>query len=197
MRRGIILTAVTGIAYAITGPLGLILLNTSDSIPKGIYTRDFTTVTTTSVVSFCAPESIRTWLRIEKRNRETDGGWGFHCGGATPFVKRVAAIAGQRVVVRADGIHIDNDPTLPGSAPLIRIPIKDSRETRDMPNIIGRTYNLHAGEIWAYSPKWDSLDSRYYGPVHPFQNDLPLATLPWNHPLKPPPAIAALQIKNR
>ncbi|AHJ66169.1 Hypothetical protein GbCGDNIH4_7228 [Granulibacter bethesdensis CGDNIH4] len=72
-----------------------------------------------------------------------------------PFLKPVAAVAGNTVIIRPAGLIEVNGMLLPNSAPLA-----------NMPAWPAGTYTVKPGQVWlisSYDP--GSFDSRYFGPV--------------------------------
>jgi conjugative transfer signal peptidase TraF len=73
----------------------------------------------------------------------------------TPFIKPVAAIAGDTVTVTAGGALSVNGRVLAGSAPQANVPAWPPG-----------TYRVRPGEVWLLSRySAGSFDSRYFGPV--------------------------------
>lgn len=100
------------------------------------------------VVSFCPPVIVPTLV---------DDASG-KCGGKLPLIKRVAAVAGDRVEVKDDGVYV-NGERIPNSMPLERDSIG-----RSLPRLRG-AWMLGAGEIWVAGEHPQSFDSRYFGPI--------------------------------
>ena len=74
-------------------------------------------------------------------------------GGLKPIVKTVVAMAGDRVEVRVDGVHI-NGEWQPGS----------TRAAADVPVVDG-VFLLADDQVWLHSEHPRSLDSRVLGPI--------------------------------
>ncbi|BAP89084.1 putative Type IV secretory pathway, protease TraF [Burkholderiales bacterium GJ-E10] len=80
--------------------------------------------------------------------------------GAMPFLKTVAAVAGDRVQVSDAGVRV-NGRMLPDSAPIVRSDLPRLREAVRLP----------PGQIWLWGRGSSeegarrSFDSRYFGPV--------------------------------
>jgi conjugative transfer signal peptidase TraF len=79
--------------------------------------------------------------------------------GSASLLKRVAAIAGDRVSVSAQGIAV-NGAVIPNSKPLT----VDSMG-RTLAAVTYGTYNVQSGTIWLVSNCARSFDSRYFGSV--------------------------------
>lgn len=80
------------------------------------------------------------------------------CNGKVPLLKRVVAIAGDRVEVGDEGVRI-NGKLLPMSRP------KTVTRSGERLPIASGEHVLKDGEIWAAGEHEDSFDSRYFGPV--------------------------------
>lgn len=78
---------------------------------------------------------------------------------SAPLVKIVAAVEGDVVDLRDDGVRV-NGTLLPGSARL-----RTDRENRPVPRISAGRYALGSARIWLWTPYPRSWDSRYFGPV--------------------------------
>ena len=78
-----------------------------------------------------------------------------------PLIKPIAAMPGDTVVVRPDGMIEVNGTALQNSRSLSR-----DGAGRPLPGIPAGTYGVAPGQVWlisSYSPR--SFDSRYLGPV--------------------------------
>lgn len=148
-------------------------VNMTTCEPLGLYkTQPFAGPTHVGqLVTLCPPNNR--YIRAA-----VSGGWlnvtpGSLCvGHVTPFLKTVAAVAGQTVRVAAGGVWVDGK-RLPNSRVLPRTP-----EGQTVPHIPYGTYIVPAGTIWEYAPGNDAYDSRYYGPV-PIKNIISTATPVW------------------
>lgn len=81
------------------------------------------------------------------------------CSGKMPLIKRVVAVAGDRVVVDDAGVSI-NGKRLPDSRPK-----RFARDGSPLPSAVG-VHVLAAGQVWGAGEHSDSFDSRYFGPVN-------------------------------
>ena len=83
--------------------------------------------------------------------------------GAAPFLKTVAAVAGDLVVVGDAGVMV-NGVMLPHSRPALQ---SFSDPSIKLPVLRGR-FQLSKGQFWAYGSgdSEHSFDSRYFGPVN-------------------------------
>jgi conjugative transfer signal peptidase TraF len=80
------------------------------------------------------------------------------CNGKVPLIKRVVAVAGDRVVVDWDGVTI-NGERLENSAPK-----RFARDGSALQTARG-VHVLEPGQVWVAGEHPDSFDSRYFGPV--------------------------------
>ncbi len=128
-------------------------VNTSPSVPVGLYLIRQTSITKEGLVAACLPKAEAAVGRERGYLRRGE------CpGGASPVVKRVGARSGDHVQVTTDGVFV-NGRRLQDPAPAI-----DSRG-RSLASVATGDYELGAGELWLYSPHSSSWDSRFFGPV--------------------------------
>jgi len=157
-RSAIALTATfvfcTGM-YAASAPLARVIkINTTDSMPVGIYLMRPEAIAPGRIVVACPPEDA---ARLGLHNGYLERG---SCAsGAAPLLKYVAAIGGSRVAVTGSGIEIDGR-LLDNS-----VARRKDRHGRTIPHIRLGRYRLGEDEVWLYSPAPWSWDSRYFGPV--------------------------------
>jgi conjugative transfer signal peptidase TraF len=142
------------VASAFAAGLGGVRINTSSSLPLGLYVR--TDDLQATLVEFCPAEPFATLSR--KRGYRVAG---FSCPDrAVPLLKPVVAQAGDAVEVSAEGIAV-NGHLLPKSSALA----KDAagRALTPWPN---GHYEVESGFVWVASTYSNgSYDSRYIGPV--------------------------------
>ena len=130
-------------------------INTSYSLPLGIYIT--TNDATSRLIEFCPapPFSAESAWRGYRT-------LGTACSdGRVPLLKPIAAVAGDRVVLSADGMRV-NGILLPRTAPLFR----DAAGRSLRPWRFG-SYEVETGTVWVastYNPS--SYDSRYMGPIN-------------------------------
>ncbi|WP_235424027.1 conjugative transfer signal peptidase TraF [Citrobacter koseri] len=131
-------------------------VNTSNSYPPGLYQlrhRD-TNYRQGDLVLFCPPDGPAMQLALSRSYIHP----GPCRGGFTPVIKKVMAIAGNRItldeIIRINGIPMPRYRILPAD-----------RHHRPLPRLASLT--VPAGSVFLLSdhrPE-DSFDSRYYGPV--------------------------------
>jgi conjugative transfer signal peptidase TraF len=136
-------------------------INGSPSMPPGLYAiHDGFPTKRGSVVVFC-PQGVA--LAYEREWNADENRYGTCPGGATPFLKYAAALPGDRVDLRADGVHVNGGKALPGSVPMRNVLVEHGWHR--MPKLTKKTWIIPPGDVWVYTPEWFSFDSRYYGPV--------------------------------
>jgi conjugative transfer signal peptidase TraF len=147
------LAVVTGGIGAAAGAAGW-RINTSASLPRGLYRLERRPACRGCLVLACAPR----WAG------ELAGGRGYlprgDCpGGVKPLGKIVLAAAGDWVEVREEGLAV-NGRTVAGSAAQAA-----DRAGRPLPHLARGRWRLKGGELWLFSPHPRSFDSRYFGAV--------------------------------
>lgn len=141
------------IGVSVSAALGL-LINTSRSLPRGIYRTIDGKWSLGSYVLFCSPESAGHLAR--SRGYLHSG----PCpGGVVPLGKIVVAVGGNLVEVGRTAIAVNGVP-IPHSAPRDR-----DDQGRRLPTTRGRTFRLGPDQVWLYAPHPRSFDSRVFGPV--------------------------------
>jgi len=151
--------AIGGIGFMVLGLLcyaaGL-RVNTTRSIPVGLYWMTGEAVARGQYVLFCPPQT----LLFEEAKRRGYIGAGFCPGNYGYMMKRVLAAADDRVVIAGEGVSI-NGKLLPASEPL-----KADKAGRAMPHIPSGTYTLAKSELLLMSDgSPTSFDGRYFGAV--------------------------------
>lgn len=130
-------------------------LNTTTSMPRGLYRSVGGEVTPGSWVSVCLPPEI---ARFGVERGYLGAGSCPH--GTEPVLKEVAAVAGDVVEVTGVGVVV-NGKLLENSRPLER-----DRGGRDLIAYRSAARPVAPGEVWLHSPfEARSWDSRYYGPI--------------------------------
>jgi len=139
---------------AATAAIGGVRINTSYSLPLGIYVR--THDRDARLIEFCPVEPFAS--ESSERGYRTHG---TACAdGAVPLLKPIVAVAGDRVVLSAEGMRV-NGRLLPKTAPLFR----DAAGRSLHPWPFG-TYVVEQGVVWVASTyNRGSYDSRYMGPI--------------------------------
>lgn len=155
-RTRVPLVAVAGFTLAYVVPqLAGFRLNTTTSMPRGLYRSVGGAVTTGAWVSVCLPSEIARF-GVERGYL----GAGSCSNGTEPVLKVVAAVAGDLVDVTANGVAV-NGAFLVRSRPLDR-----DRGGRELVAYSAGARLLAPGELWLHSPFEErSWDSRYFGPV--------------------------------
>jgi len=105
------------------------------------------------IVIACAPTAF---ARFGQTNGFLDVG---RCDGVTSLLKRVIAVAGDRVHLDARGVWV-NGVFFPGSRPA-----RISGRKAALPHVAYGDYRLSARDVWLGSAQAKSFDSRYFGPV--------------------------------
>jgi len=150
------LIAVALFVAAYLGPrFAGLRINTSSSMPRGIYRAVEGELRPGVIVAACLPADI---ARFGMKRHYLGPG---ECpGGAEPVVKVVAALEGYVVEVTAERVLVDGE-ALARSRPLGR-----DRGGRPLQSISAGARRLGRGEVWLHSPyEARSWDSRYFGPV--------------------------------
>ncbi len=166
------MTASAGRKFALRAWLGICLfavlvfcahavglrINESPSLPVGVWRvsplRD--EVRRDDVVSFCPPDTVvfrEAWLRGYL-------GSGLCVGGYEPLLKPVAAVEGDRLTRKEEGVRI-NGRLIANSKN-----IASDGSGRPLPGAGANDVIVAKGEVWvisSYNPL--SFDSRYFGPV--------------------------------
>jgi len=131
-------------------------VNTTKSIPVGIYRLTDVPVGKGEYVIFCPPQTA---LFDEARSRGYIGA-GFCPGNYGYMMKRVLAVGADRVTSSEKGIAV-NGQLLPASASL-----KTDKAGRTMPRYPHSSYVLKESELLLMSDVSEtSFDGRYFGPV--------------------------------
>lgn len=165
-RRGIALfdCFVVGVPSAVALAVILYLAlgfrdNTTESMPTGLWQEKMrqNPLVRGEIVSVCPPDT-ELFRRARERGYLESGSCPAQGGGFAPLIKPVAAVAGDVVVVSAEGIAV-NGQALQQSRPQF----KDSFG-RELPQLPQGVYRVGPGEIWVVSTcNLKSFDSRYYG----------------------------------
>ena len=132
-------------------------VNTTKSIPVGLYWASSAPVEKGAYVMFCPPQ---VGVFGDAKERGYIGG-GFCPGGYGYLMKKVLAAKADAVTVADDGVRV-NGALLPLSAPL-----KTDKAGRPMPRYETNSYELGNSEVLLMSDvSGTSFDGRYFGPVN-------------------------------
>jgi len=131
----------------------------SPSAPAGLYIPTAAPLVAGAWVQLCLPDPIVSFGRARGYH---PAGWPpARCpDGSAAVLKRIAALPGDLVEVREEGLSV-NGRLLPGTRPQ---PIDSER--RPLPRLAGLRQRVPDGQCWVYSDTVpNSWDSRYYGPL--------------------------------
>lgn len=134
----------------------LCAINTSPSLPMGIY-RVVAAIQPVvgDMVLVCLPLPIADFALARRYLTR-----GSCASGVEPLGKRVAAIAGDTVVVTVDGVLIN------GILRASTMPLRVDSHGRSLPQLVGEQWILRPGQLWLEATGHRrSFDSRYFGPL--------------------------------
>lgn len=157
-RKFVISATLVGVGtLLIAGHLAGIKINTTKSIPVGIYRMVDVPIKTGEYVLFCPPESA---LFQEAKQRGYIGS-GLMCPSQHGYMmKQVAAMEGDVISISQSGVLV-NDELLPLTAQLT----SDGRGN-PLPTFILHDYELPEREVLLLSNVSEtSFDGRYFGPI--------------------------------
>ena len=158
--RQLVAVGVGGAAAALAGLAALalhagVVINTTDSLPLGLYRSIDAPVARGAYVKFCPPPSAV----FDEAARRDYLQAGFCPGGHGPLLKRVLAMQGDRVVVASDGVRIN------GQHVSLSAPMQTDGRGRAMPHYV-QDRTLKAAELMLMSDvSPTSFDARYFGPI--------------------------------
>lgn len=159
-RRSTVGFAVIGFSILVLGVTSYVMgirVNTTKSIPLGVYRTSVDPVERGAYVFLCPPKVAA----IQDAYDRGYIGAGFCPGGYGHLMKRVLAAHGDTVTVRDDGVRV-NDTLLP-----LSVPRRADRAGRPLPRFQADHYKLGPAELLLMSDVSDtSFDSRYFGPVN-------------------------------
>lgn len=148
---GVLIMAFAAICYAVG-----VRVNTTRSIPVGLYLVTDDPIEKGAYVLFCPP-NVDVFSVARERNYITGG---FCPGGYGYMMKRILAAKGDTVTVTQDGVSVDGQ-LLPRS----RL-AKTDPAGRELPRYQSDQYTLGSSELLLMSDVSDtSFDGRYYGPI--------------------------------
>lgn len=152
--------AITGIAVISLGAVCYAAgarINTTKSIPVGLYWTSDKPAEKGAYVLFCPPD-VGVFSTAKKRDYIAGG---FCPGGYGYMMKRILAAKGDEVTITDNGVLV-GDVLLPHSKP-----IKADKAGRELPRYQAEHYTLGASELLLMSDVSDtSFDGRYFGPVN-------------------------------
>jgi len=154
---GVALAGVAGMAGAALAYASGARINTTKSIPVGLYWTSSAAVEKGAYVLFCPPQ-----VQVFNEARERGYiGAGFCPGGYGYMMKRVLAAKDDDVAVSADGVRV-NGELLPLSAPRTV-----DAGGRPLPRFQADRYTLGGAEVLLMSDvSGTSFDGRYFGPIN-------------------------------
>lgn len=163
--REIAFLALAVLAVRLLGDLGY-RFNTSESVPRGIYSFRSGPLERGTFVAVCLPPALSR-AGIDRGYLEP----GACFGGARPVLKRVLGLPGDQVTV--DETVAINGVEVPDSR---RASL--DRRGRWLDRIPAGEYTLDVGELWLGSLHPEGWDSRYWGPIRQ-ESTLAIAVPQW------------------
>lgn len=155
-----VITALSGAGFIVLGILCYVVgarINTSRSIPLGLYWVSSTPMGKGSYVLFCPPQ-VGVIAEGKRRGYLTAG---FCPGDYGYMMKKILAVRDDAVTISAAGVSV-NGALLPFSAPL-----SADRAGRSMPRYQSASFILGNSEVLLMSDvSGTSFDGRYFGPVN-------------------------------
>lgn len=153
---GVAIAGVAAMSLAAIGYAAGARINTTKSIPVGLYWTTDAPVEQGAYVLFCPPD-VSVFAIARERNYIAGG---FCPGNYGYMMKRILAAKGDRVTVTNDGVSVDGN-LLPYSKP-----IKADLAGRELPRYQSNQYTLGGSELLLMSDVSDSsFDGRYFGPI--------------------------------
>jgi conjugative transfer signal peptidase TraF len=156
LAAGVAMTGLIGLVLAAAVSFAGARVNTTKSIPVGLYWTSSAPVEKGAYVLFCPPQL---GVFDDAKGRGYIGA-GFCEGGYGYMMKRVLAAKGDAVTVAEDGVRV-NGALLPHSAR-----IKADKAGRPLPRYQFNSYTLGDSEVLLMSDvSATSFDGRYFGPI--------------------------------
>ncbi len=156
------LTATVAIAGIVVLSLGAVSylagarINTTQSIPVGLYWTSGQPVAKGAYVLFCPPDS--NVFAVAKARGYI--GAGFCPGGYGLMMKRVVAANGDTVSISNDGVRV-NDVLMP-----LSVPLRMDKAGRALVRFGSSRFSLDSSNVLLMSDVTGaSFDSRYFGPI--------------------------------
>ena len=160
LKRVSVATAVAGVSLLLLGAMAYASgarINSTRSIPVGVYWLSSDPVVKGAYVIFCPPQ---VGVFDEAKARGYIGA-GFCPGEYGYMMKRVLAAKDDAVSVADDGVRV-NGELLAHSKP-----IQADKSGRPLPRFQASTYTLGSAELLLMSDVSDtSFDGRYFGPIN-------------------------------
>lgn len=146
------------VLLAVLIPVGVVVprprfyINTTDSLPRGIYRETKERIDKGTLVVECLPQELAEFGR--ERGYLTIG----NCPGHTVSVlKQVVGIPGSTIELADEYVAVDHKLIF------ISATLKTDREGREMPRVERRTFTLGPDEYFLLAPNPRSWDGRYTG----------------------------------
>lgn len=157
IRLALLLKTALVLGWAASSPsrAPMVLLNTSASLPVGLYRRVEAEPARGALVAACLADE---WAEIARERRYVSSGrlCPHH---SAPLLKKIAAVAGDTVSYE-DGAVVANGAPVPSSALL-------PTDTHGRPMPVARAFPwvLQETEVLLLAEDRQSFDGRYFGPV--------------------------------
>ncbi len=131
---------------------GKIILNTTPSVPIGLWLKDDSEINRGDFVQVPFEAfKFNSWVpEIYKKKNS----WG-----NIPYLKRIAGLPGDEVEILPDGLLKVAGKIIPGSSALSSDSLGNKLETYPLP------ITLESNEVWLISDSERGFDSRYLGPA--------------------------------
>ena len=154
---GVVIAGVAALLLAAGGYAAGARVNTTKSIPVGLYWTSSAPVEKGAYVLFCPPQ-----LGVFDDAKERGYiGAGFCPGDYGYMMKRVLAAKNDAITIADEGVRV-NGELLPHSAP-----IQADRNGRPLPRFPAERFTLGGSELLLMSDvSGTSFDGRYFGPIH-------------------------------
>ncbi|MCR4818844.1 MAG: S26 family signal peptidase [Fretibacterium sp.] len=152
-QKAAICVLIFGTAAAALLCSGLFVVNTSPSVPVGLWLRRDGPVQRGDIVEIPFEAFRSTDWVPEAYHRKND--W----GRVTPYLKRVAGLPGERVEADKDGLLRVAGEVVPNSVPLSMDRVGNVMRAFPLP------CQLAFNEVWLLSDSPRGFDSRYLGPA--------------------------------
>jgi conjugative transfer signal peptidase TraF len=156
LTAGVAIASIAVLALGAAGYLAGARINTTQSIPVGLYWTSGKPVVKGTYVLFCPPEA--NVFAVAKARGYI--GAGFCPGGYGFMMKRVVAANGDTVSISDDGVRV-NAELLP-----LSVPLRMDKAGRSLERFGNSRFSLDGSEVLLMSDVTGaSFDSRYFGPI--------------------------------